>query len=396
MRHKSKALKCYFSWTNRKPLGHIGSVKNQLIKVAVIGARGYTGIELSKILLQHPLVDYKKYFYSPGREFTFDDLGFNQQLYKSLPKACSVEEIEKLNLEVLNDIDVVFLATPNEVSMELVPKILKSSAHIIDLSGIFRLDYENQKKSIEVYQKFYKIEHSNPENITGFQYGLVPFEKISKIDSRVCVANPGCYVSSVLLALKPLLSAGLIESENIVIDAKSGTSGAGKKAAENLLFSEIYNECLPYKVSGHQHGPEIQRYLEKSTGKQVRFSFTPHLMPFHRGIISSIYAKPSKALRQLRSEDKAIKIHQAYEEAFANYPLVRWDWMKKSKTIVNMKYVVGTPLTQIGYEFDDENVYLFSQLDNLMKGAASQAVENLNLIYNLKPETGFAFNTEKV
>lgn len=371
-------------------------MKNQLIKVAVIGARGYTGIELSKILLQHPFVEYSKYFYSPGREFNFDDLGFNSKLYNKTPQAISVEEIEKLNLEVLNGIDVVFLATPNEVSMELVPKILKAAVHIIDLSGIYRLSYKDLQTSLSTYQKYYKIEHSNIENISSFQYGLVPFDKIKKSSQKICIANPGCYVTSVLLALKPLLEAGIVQPVNIVIDAKSGTSGAGRKAAENLLFSEIYNECLPYKVFGHQHGPEIKMYLEKFTDKEVKFSFTPHLMPFHRGIISSIYAKPTDKFLKLGNEEKANLIQQSYEKAFAQYPLVRFDWIKKSKTILNMKYIVGTPLTQIGYEFDEENIYLFSQIDNLMKGAASQAVENLNLIYNLKPETGFVFNTEKI
>lgn len=375
-------------------------MKKQVINAAVIGARGYTGIELSKLLFQHPLVHYAKYFYSQEREFTFEELGFNTKLCKSLPKAHSTLEIEKMNLEVLKDIDVVFLATPNEVSMELVPKLLQSSAHIIDLSGIYRLNYQDKKQSLDRYQKFYKIEHSNIENLDLFSYGLVPFEKTFKEKSlnsqRVCIANPGCYVTSVLLAVKPLLLEGLVEADQIVIDAKSGTSGAGKKAAENLIFSEVYNECLPYKISQHQHSPEIKMFLEQGLNKEVKFLFTPHLMPFHRGIISSIYLKATKALQSCQPEEKAQKISQAYHQHFQDYPLVRWDWVKKSKSILNMKHVVGTPLTQIGFEFDEENVYLFSQLDNLMKGAASQAIENLNLIYNLKPETGLTFSTENI
>lgn len=392
----SKDLKYSFSWTKAKSVGDIGSVKNQRIKVAVVGARGYTGIELSKILLQHPFVEYSKYFYSPGREFNFDDLGFNSKLYKKIPQAVSVEEIEKLNLEILNDIDVVFLATPNEVSMELVPKILKSSVHIIDLSGMYRLNYQQPQKALEAYQKYYKIEHSNIDNLTFFQYGLVPFSSFETKAEKNCIANPGCYVTSVLLALIPLMKAGFIQAQNIVIDAKSGTSGAGRKAAENLIFSEIYNECLPYKISGHQHTPEIKMFLEQAIHNEVKLTFTPHLMPFHRGIISSIYTKATDKFQQLSPNEKLQQIHQAYETAFSGYPLVRFDGVKKSKTILNMKYVVGTPLTQIGYDVDEENIYLFSQIDNLMKGAASQAVENLNLIYNLKPETGFVFNTEKV
>jgi N-acetyl-gamma-glutamyl-phosphate reductase len=398
----SKAVKyyfsCCFSWTKTKTLGHISPVKNQKIKVGVIGARGYTGAELSRILLSHPYVEYKYYFYSPDRSFNFEDLGFNAKIYNSLPKPLSTEVLDDSQFLLGSELDVVFLATPNEVSLELVPKLMKSSVSIIDLSGVYRLDYSDKQKSISQYLKYYKLEHTNTENLSQFMYGLVPFN-INKFNSpkgKYYISNPGCYVTSVLMALKPLLLEGLVEAHGIVIDAKSGTSGAGKKAAENLLFSEVYNECLPYKMTSHQHKPEIEMYLNQGLAEKVEFVFTPHLLPIHRGIISSIYTKWASAHKNKADYEKNELIKEAYLKHYSTYPLIKWAWVKESKSILNMKHVVQSPLTQIGFDFDETHLYVFSQIDNLLKGAASQAIENLNLIYKLKPETGLTQFTESL
>lgn len=369
--------------------------QNQKIKVGVIGARGYAGVELSRILLSHPEVEYRYYFYSQGRGFNFEELGFNTRMYKALPRGGNTEDLIKAHSSYLSELDVLFLATPNEVSLELIPYFKKQSIHLIDLSGAFRLNYKDKQQAFNQYLKYYKLNHNQVEMLDRFIFGLVPFNRnqfsrnqASQEPKPYWIANPGCYVTSVLMALKPLLLEGLLDPKGIVIDAKSGTSGAGKKAAENLIFSEIYNECLPYKISQHQHFPEIEMFLNQGLSEKVEFIFTPHLLPIHRGLISSIYTQWSVSFKLKSDLEKAQAVHQAYQKYYSDYPLIRWGRVNENKTILNMKYIVETPLTQIGYEIDEDHLYLFSQIDNLLKGAASQAIENLNLMYGLKPETG--------
>ncbi len=369
--------------------------QNQKIKVGVIGARGYAGAELSRILLSHPEVEYRYYFYSQGRGFNLEELGFNTRMYKELPKGRQSEDLIKVHCTFRSELDVLFLATPNEISLELIPHFNNQSFHLIDLSGAFRLNYEDKQQTRDQYLKYYKLNHNHVEMMDRFIFGLVPFNRNQFLRNRPSqeprpywIANPGCYVTSVLLALKPLLLEGLLDTKGIVIDAKSGTSGAGKKAAENLIFSEVYNECLPYKISQHQHYPEIEMFLNQGLSEKVEFIFTPHLLPIHRGIVSSIYTQWSEGFKLKSDLEKAQAVHQAYQKYYSDYPLIRWGRINENKTILNLKYVIQTPLTQIGYEIDENHLYLFSQIDNLLKGAASQAIENFNLMYGLKPETG--------
>ncbi|NUM59792.1 MAG: N-acetyl-gamma-glutamyl-phosphate reductase [Bdellovibrionaceae bacterium] len=370
-------------------------MKKQMIRVGIIGARGYTGTELLKLLLTHPYVDLKYYFYSPERAFSLDEMGLYERNHTSLlPTGISLLELLDENFDIPSRLDVIFLATPNEVSLELVSKLSSHRIHLIDLSGVFRLNYPSHEQIKEQYQKYYKINHTHPELLSKFIYGLIPFYKNQYQDipsDSFLVANPGCYVTSVLMALKPLLNEGLILPDPIIVDAKSGTSGAGKKASENLLFSEVYNECLPYKVIHHQHTPEIEFFLNKEShyqSQKVKLVFTPHLLPIHRGIISSIYVKWSKEMVKRNAVEKMESLENAYFKYYSDYPLIDWGRVGVKKSIINMKNVINTPRTQVGYDFDEENICLFSQIDNLLKGAASQAIENMNLIYNHSPETG--------
>lgn len=308
------------------------------ISVGIIGARGYSGLELAKLLLRHPLVDLECAFAT--RAFSLVDEIFT-------PSAAQVTCLtDDRILDHLSE--VMFLATPGEVSAELAPKILAHGKRVIDLSGAFRLD--------------------GPQA----EYGLVPYCGPDSASASI-VANPGCYATAIQLALIPLLKRGLIEAEGLVIDAKSGTSGGGRKAAENLLLAEVMGECLPYRVGQHQHLPEIQKYVEKYSGVKIQPHFTTHLLPSKQGLIASIYATAKTV--ELK------EIEAAYSAEYANYPLVRHG--RDYSRLARIGAVVGTPFTHISYELVGHKLYVFSVLDNLWKGAASQAVENLNRLLDL-------------
>lgn len=308
------------------------------ITAGIVGSRGYSGLELAKLLLKHPAVDFK---------YAFATRNFSLAEELLLPEAGSVTCLTDEHI-LGNLCDVMFLATPGEVSVELAPKILAQGKTVIDISGAFRLD--------------------NPQA----EYGLVPYCGPKSAGGRL-IANPGCYATAIQLALIPLLKHDLIETHGLVIDAKSGTTGAGRKASESQLFAEVDGECLPYRVGRHQHLPEMQKYIEKYTGVRIEPHFSTHLLPTKKGIVASIYATAKT--------DDLKSVQAAYATEYAHYPLVQHgtDYSRLAK----LATVVGTPYTRISYEMVGRKLYIFSVLDNLMKGAASQAVENLNRLLDL-------------
>lgn len=322
--------------------------QSKKFSVSVVGARGYAGLELARLLLRHPQAELKACFATQA--FKLSD-------YIVDAKAAKIPALAQDQL-MANLTDVVFLATPPEASLELAPKILAAGKKVIDLSGAFRL-----KKSS--YPKWYKFEHTEAAGLAWAQYGLAPFCGPA---SSTLISNPGCYATAILMGLLPLLKNDLIETDSLVIDAKSGASGAGRKAAENLLFSEVSDECLPYRVGRHQHTPEITEAVEAFAGAEIDPHFSTHLLPVDRGIIAGIYAKAKTA--------DIAKISEAFDAAYASYPLVRHQ--AGIGALAKLKNVVKTPFTHISYELVGNKLYLFSAIDNLMKGAASQAVENFN------------------
>lgn len=326
------------------------ALNSSFTTISVVGARGYTGLELVKILLQHPGVKLTKAFAT--KPFKLSD-----EILES-----SAENVEcLLDSEVVQNLtDIVFLATPADVSLKLAPQILEAGKKVIDLSGAFRLKKND-------YAKWYGHDHTAPEALKNAHYGLVPLSGPIHADTKL-ISNPGCYATAISMALAPLIKEGLIDTDTLVIDAKSGTTGAGKKAAENLLFSEVDGNCLPYRVGRHQHTPEIQECLENLTGVSIEPHFATHLLATRRGIIASLYAK-TKA----QSIDE---ITAAYSKTFGDYPFVRFG--SNIAKLASLNQVVGTPYTHISYELVGNKLYVFSCLDNLLKGAASQAVENLN------------------
>lgn len=331
------------------------------ITVSVVGARGYTGLETVKQLLRHPYAKLTCAFAT--NDFSLTPYIQNKKITDVV---CLPEKDLAQHLT-----DVVFLATPAEASMKLAPQILAQGKKVIDLSGAFRL-----KKSD--YAKWYGFTHEQNELLQSATYGLVPFANFS---SNPLVANPGCYASSVLMALIPLIKKDLVFVDTIVIDAKSGTTGGGKKASENLLFTEVEGECLPYKIGKHQHLPEIIEAVEQFTGVSINPFFTTHLLPTRRGILSSIYmkVKPGVTPEQLTL---------AYAEAYAGNPLVFFAESDQQPQLLSLKKVVGTAHTHLSYKLQGDQLFLFSTIDNLMKGAASQAIENFNRLYDLPSSTG--------
>lgn len=379
-------------------LSNMQSNSQTRVTASVVGARGYTGLETTRLLLSHPNVELKACFAT--KEFQLSQY-LSSAKAKSIP--CYADS------EIFNHLtDVVFLATPAEVSLELAPKLLKQGCHVIDLSGAFRLMKND-------YQKWYGFEHTEKAWLNKSDYGLMPFasaiknratdnnseNNYNKSNTGHLIANPGCYATAISVALKPLLQQKILDPSWVIVDAKSGTTGAGKKASENLLFSEVDGECLPYKIAQHQHTPEI---LEALDTDGLNLQFCTHLLPTRRGIIASIYGRflstsSSKtshtdnstfANAELSSEQIMEKISLAYQEAFGNYPLIEFGPSKTHSHLLSLKKVVGTGKVHITFHVQGQNIYIFSCIDNLLKGAASQAIENFNRLYQLPVDTGLA------
>lgn len=344
--------------------------------VLIIGARGYSGLELARILLKHPHVKLEACIATES----------NWSLSDYLPENTSknISVIDQKNLEqLLNNkkIHTAFLATPTETSLELVPYLIRKGINVIDLSGAYRLEQEK-------FETTYKLKHSSSELLKTASYGLSPWAQ-HLIKSPALISNPGCYATSVLMALIPLLKSAAIDPDSIVIDAKSGTTGAGKKAQENLLFSEVDGECLPYKITGHQHLPEIQKYIYEFSAVQINPFFITNLIPTRRGIISSIFCKLNPRFSMSTDSENQKQIESIFTHVYKNYPLVKVTSLnsENERKSLLLKKVVGSARTHIAFKTNGDKLYAFSLLDNLLKGAASQAVENFNRLLDLPSHT---------
>lgn len=332
---------------------------------AIYGARGYTGLELARLLLDHPKIQLKQCFAT-------QDFALDQEF--DHPKASAVTCHSDQD-ELQDQVSLVFLATPAEVSLQLAPKLLKQNRTVIDLSGAFRLKSHD-------YKTWYQHDHSQPGLLKPSHYGLMPWAGPSQ-GTRL-IANPGCYATAVAMGLVPLLKEKLIDPDQIIIDAKSGATGAGRKASENLLFTEVEGDCLPYKVGKHQHTPEIIEAVQMHSGATIDPHFTTHLLPVRRGIIAGLYLKSLGATKT--------EILQSLKKAYEHYPLVKVHDLSVSSKAASLKRVSGTPMTHLLVEQVGQKLFVFSVIDNLLKGAASQAVENSNLLLDLPLTTGLEFS----
>lgn len=346
-------------------------------KVAIVGAHGYSGRELARLVLIHPQLELACVF---SRDPSW-------RLSDDLPEAAA-EGISTYGLSelagCLAQLDIVFLATPVDVSMQLAPELLAQDIIVIDLSGAFRLPADQ-------FEHWYGQQHTAAILIARAQYGLSPWWHSKSPQDITLIANPGCYATCALMALLPLLQAQLILHDNIVVDAKSGVSGAGRKASEALLFCEVDNDFYPYKIGRHQHMPEIAHAVAAFAGVQAKPMMVTHLLPVKRGILVSIYAQLQQSVRDLPAQELQTRLDAAFAQAYKNYPLVKYGYLtddKQDKRLISLQQVTGSARVHIAYKVYGDQLLLFACLDNLMKGAASQAIENVNILSALPLETG--------
>lgn len=339
------------------------------VPVGIVGARGYVGLDLARILLKHPVARLSACF-GTGSEFSLSD--YLPEISGAAPVSQSISVLPASELfSSQSALKVVFLATPAETSMELAPKLVEAGMQVIDLSGAFRLKGMGPESCLSLYREWYGFSHSAPEHVAQAEYGIVPF--VPPTSSARLISNPGCYATACLMALVPLLRDRLIDPRTIVIDGKSGTSGAGRKAAENLLFTEVEGDCLPYRIGRHQHLPEIKEIAQSLSGQAIDPMFSTYLLNTRRGIIAGLSCR-------LSSGGSTEAVQAAYDKAFAGYPLVRVAEARSrfAGPLLSLRRVVGSARTHITFHVDGDKLYVYSCIDNLLKGAASQAIENFN------------------
>jgi N-acetyl-gamma-glutamyl-phosphate reductase len=341
--------------------------------IGIIGASGYSGVEATHLLAAHEKVELRlvtsdRWQGEPvGRRLGI--MGPVGQLrYAALEKSA----------ELARECEVVLLATPAESSLHLVPGLLAAGVRVIDLSGAFRME------DVATYPAFYNFTHSAPELLTQAAYGLPELFR-ERIPGAKLVANPGCYATACALAVAPLLRAGLLDEGSLIFDAASGTTGAGRKGSEDLSFSEVDEDFRAYRVLRHQHTPEIAQSLRWVAGRTVPLTFTPHLLPLKRGILVTAYAR-------LRSGATAAEARAAMERAYTSSPFLT---VLDSPDAVGLKAVVGTNrcVLALGADttgFDPGRVVVTAAIDNLVKGAAGQAVQNLNLMMGWEETCGLS------
>ena len=338
-----------------------------MIKVGIIGATGYAGSELVRILLGHKDVEIKWY---ESRSYIDKKYASIYQNFFQLVDATCMDD----NMEALADqVDVIFTATPQGLCASLVNEEILSKVKIIDLSADFRI------KDVKVYEEWYKLEHKSPQFIEEAVYGLCEINREDVKKARL-VANPGCYTTCSILTCYPLVKEGIIDPNTIIVDAKSGTSGAGRGAKVDNLFCEVNENMKAYGVATHRHTPEIEEQLGYACGEKITINFTPHLVPMNRGILATAYASLKKDVTY--EEVKAI-----YDKYYADEKFVR---VLEKDVCPQTKWVEGSNYVDVNFKIDPRTnrIIMMGAIDNLVKGAAGQAVQNMNLMFGLKESEG--------
>jgi len=336
-----------------------------MIKVGIVGGTGYTGVELLRLLARHPEVELRaitsrKEAGMPVAEM-FPNLRGHVKLAFSTPEEAGLEQC-----------DVVFFATPNGVAMQQTRALLDAGVKVIDLAADFRI------KDVAEWQKWYKMDHACPDLVAEAVYGLPEINR-EKIRGARLIANPGCYPTAVQLGFLPLLEAGVVDPGFLVADAKSGVSGAGRKAETNILFAEAADNFKAYAVAGHRHWPEIKQGLESFAGREVGFTFVPHLTPLIRGIHATLYARVSAN----------VDLQALYEKRYAGETFVD---VLPAGSHPETRSVRGANVCRIAVHRPQgsDTVVVLSVIDNLVKGAAGQAVQNMNILFGLAEDTALA------
>ena len=338
-----------------------------MIKAGIIGATGYAGGELVRILTGHKDVEIKWYGSRSYIDKKYAEV--YQNMFQIVDDKCMDDNMEAL----ADEVDVIFTATPQGLCASLVNEEILSKVKIVDLSADFRI------KDVATYEEWYKIQHPTPQFIPEAVYGLCEINREAVKKARL-VANPGCYPTCSTLSVYPLLKEGLIDPGTIIIDAKSGTSGAGRGAKVDNLYCEVNENIKAYGVANHRHTPEIEEQLSYAAGQPVLINFTPHLVPMNRGILITAYAS-------LRKEVSYEEVKAAYDKYYANEKFVR---VLEKDVCPQTKWVEGSNYVDVNFKIDPrtKRVIMMGAMDNLVKGAAGQAVQNMNLMFGLKESEG--------
>lgn len=338
-----------------------------MINIGIVGASGYTGAELARILVNHPearitVATSRQYAGRPLSEIFPHLRGRADLICENLP----VDEL-------CERADLFFTAVPHKTAMDLVPDLLAAGKKVIDLSADFRL------RELAVYEEWYQP-HSSSHLLSEAVYGLPELYRDQIAGSRL-VANPGCYPTSIILGLAPLLAAGAVIPETIIADSKSGTSGAGRAAQTGTLFCEVHDGFRPYKVGrAHRHTPEIEQELSALAGRQVKVTFTPHLLPISRGILSTVYAS-------LAPDFDRKRIDELYRAKYGDEPFIR---LLADGVFPATQYVRGSNYCDISYKIDPATgrIIVMTTIDNIVKGASGQAVQNMNIVCGFAETAG--------
>lgn len=341
-----------------------------MIKVGIIGSTGYAGQELVRILLQHKNAEIIWYGSKSYIGQKYSQVFGN--LFQLVDAHCLDDNMEELAKQA----DVVFTATPQGFCASLVNEEILSKTKIIDLSADFRI------KDASIYEKWYGITHKSPSFIEEAVYGLCEINRES-IPSARLIANPGCYPTCSILTIYPLAKEGLIDMKTLVIDAKSGTSGAGRGAKVGNLYCEVNENIKAYGVAGHRHTPEIEEQLSYGWGQPVTISFTPHLVPMNRGILVTAYAS---LIKKVSYQD----VKQIYDQYYEKEFFVR---VLEQDVPPETRWVEGSNFVDMNFKIDERTnrIIMMGAMDNLVKGAAGQAVQNMNLLFGLEETQGLSF-----
>jgi N-acetyl-gamma-glutamyl-phosphate reductase len=335
-----------------------------MIKAGIVGGTGYTGVELLRLLASHPQVEVTVITSRSEAGMPVAEMFPNLRGYLDL-------RFSEPDMTVLKACDVVFFATPNGIAMGMTRELVEAGVKVIDLAADFRI------KDVALWEKWYGMQHSAPELVAEAVYGLPEINRAAVKQARV-VANPGCYPTAVTLGFLPLVEQGLIETGSLIADAKSGVSGAGRKASVGTLLCEVEGSFKAYGVPGHRHLPEIRQTLSAMAGVEVGLTFVPHLTPMVRGIHATLYT----TLR-----DPAVDLQKIYEERYANEPFVD---VLPVGSHPETRTVRGGNLCRIAVHRPQggNTVVILSVIDNLVKGAAGQAVQNMNILFDLPEKSG--------
>ena len=343
-----------------------------MIKAGIIGATGYAGNELVRLLMGHREVEIKWYGSKSYIDQKYADVYRN--MFQIVDDVCKDDNMEELAAQV----DVIFTATPQGFLAGVLTEEILSKTRIIDLSADFRI------KDVAVYEKWYQIPHKSPQFLAEAVYGLCEVNR-EQIRGARLVANPGCYTTCSILTAYPLIKEGLIDPDTLIIDAKSGTSGAGRGAKLQNLFCEVNENMKAYGVASHRHTPEIEEQLGYAAGRKLVVNFTPHLVPMNRGILATEYASLVK--KSDGTLPSAEEIKSAYNKYYEEEHFIR---VLKPGSCPETKWVEGSNYVDIGFQIDERTgrIILMGALDNLVKGAAGQAVQNMNLIFGFDEAEG--------